>query len=327
MVATRSTTRKALADHSNVSSDGAHGKRVKISEDEIAMSGAPQGVLVQVDVLESSEYTPSEDPFGELALIQASLTSSDWDVLYNAVSSTRRLCLFHPDMLCQDILTPVLVMVCEAVQSLRSTMARNAMLCFRDLLKCLPTELSPSLEAISGVLVPRTGSDKKFIVDTARQTLDEASNSEPLAEVLMLAVGSWVETTNNNAATAAIEIFGQCLRTLAFKPSVELVTQVLTVLSKSLGSKSVEGKNAARKSLRQIRRVSGDAEFEVSVKCAFGNDERAIQEAMDNSKPLVKKNTSRPASSIRERMMAQMAAKQSMQNNTPAASGEFQMCL
>merc|ERR1712086_516791 len=76
MVATRSTTRKALTDHSNVSSDGAHGKRVKISEDEIAMSGAPQGVLVQVDVLESSEYTPSEDPSGELALIQESLERS-----------------------------------------------------------------------------------------------------------------------------------------------------------------------------------------------------------------------------------------------------------
>lgn len=287
------------------------------------MSGAPQGVLVQVDVLESSEYTPSEDPAGELALIQESLESSDWDVLYNAVSSTRRLCLFHPEMLHQEILAPVLVMVREAVQSLRSTMARNAMLCLRDLLRCLPTEMASSLEAISGVLVPRTGSDKKFIVDTARQTLDEASKSEPLAEGLMLSVGAWVETTNSNAATAAIEIFGQCLHTLAFKPSEELVSHVLTVLSKSLASKSVEGKNAARKSLRQVRRVSGDTQFEAAVKCAFGADERAIQEAMDNSKPLVKKNSSRPASSIRERMMAQMAAKQSMQNN----SDGFQMCL
>merc|ERR1712023_202545 len=101
-----------------------------------------------------------------------------------------------------------MAMVREAVASLRSAMVRNAMLCLQDMFRCLPSNLVlDGLPETAESLLLRSGSDKKFIHDAARRTLEVAAGHPQLSEGMLLATGEWVGNCSVGVSATAVEVF------------------------------------------------------------------------------------------------------------------------
>ncbi|CAM9956411.1 unnamed protein product, partial [Choristocarpus tenellus] len=70
------------------------------------------------------------------AVVAAAGGSGDWADMYSAVDSTRRLSIFHRDVLLQEgHLGQAVALVGLAVGNLRSSMVRNALLCVNDMFR------------------------------------------------------------------------------------------------------------------------------------------------------------------------------------------------
>ena len=75
-----------------------------------------------------------------------------------------------------------------AASSLRSAMARNALLCVQELILELTTETITHFDAIVPVLLNRACSEKQFLKDLAREVLDtvlQAGGDEEFLNTLL----------------------------------------------------------------------------------------------------------------------------------------------
>lgn len=124
---------------------------------------------------ESFEYVASEqlqgcdDPTSDSqGLLDVLRNEHDWIPQFHAITTVRRLTLrsrelFLPMM---DTVVPLIV---QCGKSLRSQIAKNAMMCIADLCTTLP-DLVP-LDGIVPVLLATSASDKKFIRESALAAL------------------------------------------------------------------------------------------------------------------------------------------------------------
>ncbi|CBJ31203.1 conserved unknown protein [Ectocarpus siliculosus] len=271
-------------------------RELKLSEEETAMAGAPQGPVYQVAVLETGDFEPSPNPDEEMQAVRAaSAGDGDWADLYSAVDSARRLCIFHA----QKLLVPggqggggaggsgdggdadgnlegVVGLLAAAVGNLRSSMVRNALLGVGDIFRFLKhdvgrVDISPM---IAGTL-QRLAGDKRFICQTAAQAMEAAARNGPGADVLHAILPS---LDDRNAEVAAKSAFyaEQCLAALGVgsKAGVGLpealeFRSMLPGMSRALNGKVAEGRASARRALLRCRKAMGLGPFEAAVKSSL----------------------------------------------------------
>jgi len=309
-----------------------HVKTIEISAEEKAMDGAPQGKLVQVEVLPSSGIHASSDPNAECEHVLSTLDSHDsqeWDVVYDAVVSIRRLCIHHAAVLTQEALTVIVPVVHTSVGNLRSTMMRNAMFCLEDMFAALSVEVTrPFMQETAQVLFYRAGSDKKFIAESAKQALEKIAKQPVHAEQLLVSTYSLVDDSSVNVGTAATQILELCLATLGVGKTPDAGCDMMSDIhgavlaaSKGLHCKRSDGRDMAKKSLRRLRRALGADVFKQVVQGALPNQVMLVAEVIKSSVLEGKGKKSVKSVSIRERMLAQQ--KQQAQQS----AGGFQMCM
>jgi hypothetical protein len=124
---------------------------VVLSEEEKAMNGAPEGELFVVDVLPTATLPPfqdDDDVAAALGQCWASLATADptatpWADAFDAVTALRRVLQHCPNAagVAAAVQSPALLAgVAAAAQSLRSALARNALLAAGALLVCAAAE-------------------------------------------------------------------------------------------------------------------------------------------------------------------------------------------
>ena len=82
-----------------------------------------------------------------------------WDSQFKALDVIRRLAIFHPELV-PPIVEGAVDAALQASGNLRSCLARNGLLCFKDLYLCIRTskrEPQPATEATSTLLLSPTG--------------------------------------------------------------------------------------------------------------------------------------------------------------------------
>ena len=93
-------------------------------------------------------------------------------------------------------------LVLPAASSLRSAMARNALLCVQELILGLKTETVAHFDVVVPVLLNRACSEKQFLKDLAREVLDTALQAGAEEEFLNSLLAT--STTEKNAHIVSV---------------------------------------------------------------------------------------------------------------------------
>ncbi|CAM9967458.1 unnamed protein product [Scytosiphon promiscuus] len=263
-------------------------RELKLSEEETAMAGAPQGPVYQVSVLETAEFEPSPNPAEEMRAVRAaSAGGGDWADLYSAVDSARRLCIFHGEAVVLggggvgdeeggagdgSNLEGVVSLLAAAVGNLRSSMVRNALLGVGDIFSFLKHDVGRvDIRPMVAGTLQRLAGDKRFICQTAAQVMEAAARSGPSVDVLHAILPS---LDDRNAEVAAKSAFyaEMCLATLgvgskagAGLPEGLELRSMVPGMSRALNGKVGEGRASARRALLRSRKAMGLAPFEAAV--------------------------------------------------------------
>ncbi|OQR83834.1 hypothetical protein ACHHYP_14234 [Achlya hypogyna] len=193
--------------------------------------------------------------------------ATSWKDKYSAVETLRQTIKFDPAYVqgYEHLLEVAKELLVPSAMNLRSTLARNALLCIGELFQCVRTQ--PYLPVLVPVLLYRSITDKKFMQSVATTALDHAlASCDPIDLLEQLLPFS----TDKNAhlVTKAGHYVEQCLikSAAAEQPweAAQLVSWIKD-LANFLNCRDVHGKPAAKRCLILLRKTFGDATFEATV--------------------------------------------------------------
>eukprot|EP00904_Undaria_pinnatifida_P008262 jgi/Undpi1/4566/HiC_scaffold_18.g07920.m1 len=259
-------------------------RELKLSEEETAMAGAPQGPVYQVAVMETKEFEASPNPDEEMkAVLTASGGDGDWADLYSAVDSARRLCIFHRNVVARDgNLQGAADLVAAAVGNLRSSMVRNALLGVADMFGSLGDDMARvDIQALIAGTMQRLAGDKRFICQTAAQAMEAAARRGPSLDVLH-AILPVFEDRNAEVLAKSAFYSEQCLAALGVgsKPDAGLPSglkfdDLARGMARVFNGKVAEGRASAKRGFLRSRKAMGAGPFEAAVARAIGTTEAA----------------------------------------------------
>eukprot|EP00937_MAST-01D_sp_MAST-1D-sp2_P006023 g6023.t1 len=336
-----------------------------------------------------------------LASAVAEASDERWDVQHDAIVMLRRFALLHAAELAPHV-AALLPPLSAAMRNLRSATMRNSVLCFgeivcgaaldtadfgvsgaasgknssligkvaavavpdagrADVLRAI-AQSGAAAEVVRTLLMRIAGTDKKFVADTARRSLEAAIYAhdgrdadgggdgdggtrilhQVLAELLRCGTAANAHA-KGEAAQCAIYI-ERCLGALGvgrrpgagFAAPGVLLADLLRALGSLLGGRVVGAeRNCAKKALRRLRIAVGDADFEAAVKAAVvsATDARAVMNASVSLRPKKKAVAAAAggrALSVRERFELQKKQQQQEQAgpvlaaaNRPASASQL----
>jgi len=119
-------------------------------------------------------------------------SSDDWSLQFGAIDDARRLARFAPRVLVSSGQTRKLVgSIASLVESLRSSLAKNALRCMGELFAALGKKMDQCLDAFLPVVLKRAADTNVFISEEAGATLREicwhAGDAKALAPALAAA--------------------------------------------------------------------------------------------------------------------------------------------
>ncbi|KAG1688730.1 hypothetical protein DVH05_003167 [Phytophthora capsici] len=250
--------------------------------DDTQLDGAPEGDLYLVSVKTREELQASDDPVAEeeklrrLILLKKQETKADddadvaWAYEFEALDSLRRLAKHHQNqasrLLEEDVLT---TLVLPAASSLRSAVARNALLCVQDLVLGLKADTAAHLDAVVPVLLNRACSEKQFLRDLAREVLDTTLLAGADEELLKPLLATSTSERNAQIVSVAGLYVTKCIIRInrdELRAIVEARSSFFDEMVAFLNCKVVECKAATRRTCQHTRRVLGSEQFVALVK-------------------------------------------------------------
>lgn len=135
------------------------------------MDGAPEKIA-NVPVYASSDLSKPKEPEQDMAKILLSrshlLNSVNWSELHLAITSLRQLIKYNPTIVQVKLTNPLIV---SAASSLRSGLARNAILCIKETVSLQLSKPEPIIHAFVPILLSRIAGNEKFLKTLAFDTL------------------------------------------------------------------------------------------------------------------------------------------------------------
>lgn len=247
---------------SNVSGSGKE-KRIRVpgSNFKRSMPTTPSKNQ-EVNYTESADFQPTSNPAAEFKSILRTIKSTDWRVRFDALDSIRRLCIHHitfiePHVraLTRDIKTEL--------DSLRSGVGKNAIMCCRDMFLNLGKSMDNELEMLLPGLVKRAGESNKFLAEEAGlaiQSMLECCTDARIFNAL-LTIGTGGLSKNCKAMTvhfmdAAIAFHGHRV------PHLREFTRLLQAIGSFLSGASSKQRNSSKNCIVRLMRVMGRSDLE-----------------------------------------------------------------
>ncbi|KAE8904425.1 hypothetical protein PF005_g2770 [Phytophthora fragariae] len=311
-------------------------------QEQESLEGAPEGELFLVAVKTRDELLESADAAAEAQKLRQLLlqrkshdreAAEDADVAwgheFEALDSLRRFALHH-EAQARQLLEDgaLLTLVLPAASSLRSAMARNALLCVQDLVVGLQAETAAHLDDVVPVLLNRACCEKQFLRDLARDVLDTALAAGADEQFLRPLLAT--STTEKNAQIVSvaglyvtkciIRMDRELLRTFV----LETRSSFFEEMAAFLNCKVVECKAATRRSCQHTRRVLGNEAFVALVKEKLsGTAQLDVLKASEIRKA---PKPGHAKSSIRERML-QMKKQQQHQKKVQSGGSDISVVV
>ena len=208
-------------------------------------------------VVESSALARHHDPDGAMDnVVLPALRSADWAARYEAIEVVRQLVTFDPHAVLPH-LAVVLPAVTEAVTSIRSAMARNAIFCVADMFAGLRGAMELDLRMTATVLLRRAAHDKGFLRDAANAAL-KAMVEQLATENTLAILTSFAKHRSAGVCGRAAHFADLCVgaMTADMVRSLDL-SDVLVASSRYVCGKSADSRAAARRLIRRVVDVVG----------------------------------------------------------------------
>ena len=160
-----------------------------------------EGVSRNDKYLSSSELLPLSDAHRSLEVMRKELSSNSWKEQFAALDSLRRLCVHHP-----TIVSPCIPSIATALRpslhSLRSSLARNALLAVNELLKnCGSSVDKASLRILTPALMRRSCETNEFLADEATKALHSLAEAVPVKTAVPAFLDHAAKSPNERAET------------------------------------------------------------------------------------------------------------------------------
>ncbi|CEO99780.1 TOG domain-containing protein [Plasmodiophora brassicae] len=147
-----------------------------------------EGVLCRDRYTETSEVMAmvSHDIDAECARVVADLQSTAWETKFTALGTLRRLAVHHHDQLHPYITSTMTGAILSSIASLRSSLARNALLAMTDLVSCCGSSFDrPALLSIIPELLRRATDSNEFLAVEAQKALDAIASLKHSTQALL----------------------------------------------------------------------------------------------------------------------------------------------
>jgi hypothetical protein len=158
-------------------------KKLEMSTEEMSMNGAPDGTLYDVKVFADNELEPLQFQSFNQIVDQFNNSLSTWGEKYSAIENIRKITLFHEDIYTIQNVEIILQMLNESLNSLRSCIVRNAILCAEGLFRLeifnnyAKQSITSDMTFITQVLLSlmnKTVNGPKFLCEAAISALEKS---------------------------------------------------------------------------------------------------------------------------------------------------------
>eukprot|EP00958_Prasinococcus_capsulatus_P006356 scaffold603_cov404-Prasinococcus_capsulatus_cf.AAC.30 len=159
--------------------------------------------------VETADLAPVERPESELrsclsylAALASRHTKVDWEEQFHAITMARQLAVYHPKVLAPQLHVLALALA-PCVDSLRSFVAKNAILCFGDILSSLGRAAEHELECIVFALVKKGGDlSNHFLSFEADMALGKIHGNVSDQRAILALVNATSQKSSNARLTA-----------------------------------------------------------------------------------------------------------------------------
>jgi hypothetical protein len=277
-------------------------KKMKLSEEEINMNGAPVGSIYDVKVHSDEEIVTCDDVIvlnnsALLTVIKKSVAeASEWIDKYSSIEMTRKALLMPVDtsLYSDDMITSLVQLLLESVMSLRSCIIKNALLCVNIFIQKYCNHINEDLMSVLVTcLFNRMANGPKFIVELAEKIVTDIMNVYISGVSYVLAIKCIKPTLthkNSDICSKAYAILGSITVSKVSLNHIEHFRDIIDVLSNGLNAKKLNARDACKKALVQLARLVGDLEFNTLVE-SLGNESKIAQINREVSTMLLSNNS------------------------------------
>ena len=206
----------------------------------------------QTKYLQQSELTPLINPDFEWKLCLEDIRSSDWSKQFEACNTLRRVCAHHAELITSSHVRTLSSSLQVQSDSLRSSLAKNAMITLKELFAKLKKAMDADIETLTPTLMKRSADTNVFIAAEGRNCMQQMVLSCSEGKVL-LSLLPYASSKNASVKSEAAVCFGHLIMRLksklsSFKGNDKLMISAATLL----GDASQEVRNNARAAFREL---------------------------------------------------------------------------
>jgi hypothetical protein len=246
-------------------------KKIKLSEEELTLNGAPEGELFDVAVLPDDSLTSLNTPDLELSSALNILTSpsATWAERHQSIEIIRRGCRHHSELISQDQLLQIFQESCQEIESLRSCVSRNGIYCLKALYQLSYPWSGATAGAIYErsihLLMNKSSSGPKFLCQLAIESLEFGVRAIPwnylIAILQPFNSHKNAETSSRSYSLVANRLLlpsSSSSSSSALPSSLDLQTQYSQYLTSGLHSPRPQSREACKKALIFLFRSFGN---------------------------------------------------------------------
>jgi len=247
-------------------------KKVKLTQDELSMSGAPTGDIFDIKVLCDNELTclPQPESQVDIALQVLNTPLSTWAERYGAIEVVRRSSMFSPAVFTDTSIGTTLCALNQELDSLRSCTIRNSVLCLQSLLK-LPAcrqwvesgQNKYVYDEVIGKLLLKSCSGPKFLCKIILEVFVLGAKVLPFSRLSVLLTSFSTHKNSevcNHVYTSGCENFLHNMNTVIDDNDGKTMETTLRLFQRGISSVQPTGRGMARKALKEYSdRIGVDA--------------------------------------------------------------------
>ena len=210
--------------------------------------------------ISTKDLQPLDSPEKQIKVVFKDLISTDWQKQIDAWNSLRSMAIFHKELLTNDsyILQNFIQGIIKQVESLRSTVSKNALIGIKDLFDNLKKQLDSDLDFIIPAWMKKASDTNIFLSKAAEEALISICRNSSETKV----INSITSLSNSRAPSTKVKIqiwldvlikrLGDKLLTFKESPTVmAYLTTYIADASEKVRDKAKELLNTLKKSMTQ----------------------------------------------------------------------------
>jgi hypothetical protein len=277
-------------------------KKIKLSDEELTLNGAPEGELFDVAVLLDDSLTSLTSPELELTSALSLLTSpsATWASRHQSIEIIRRGCRYHSELFSQDQVLQIFRESCLEIESLRSCVSRNGIYCLRALYQLsypwsdTNTAASAIYERSIHLLMNKSSSGPKFLCQLAIESLEFGVRAIPWSHLISI-LQPFNSHRNAEISSRSYSLVANRILLPSFSSSssplssLELQTQYSQYLTNGLHSLRPQSREVCKKALVVLFRSFGHELSKEIVEQSISSERKAevlrlVEESLKKAK-------------------------------------------